>query len=212
MKQNESEAQKESRVIKSKRSLRITPYFIFALIALNILQGIAIVMRSNQEIEMPPVYAADSRGSVTKLVALPENTQEALALTNFAATAVTYCLSMNFANYDYILANCKEQYFSQIGFNMFDRALNETQILSAVRAGRGITQAVLDGMPTLSEPGKLGQQLVYTIEVPILFERRQVNQSNRPVKQVAIVIVARDNQPNTFDRFRVVQFFVEPRP
>lgn len=211
MKQNESEAHIESKAIKNKRALKITPFFIFGLIALNILQGVAIVLRSNQEIDMPPVYASDSRGSITKLFALPENTQEALAMTNFAATAVTYCLSMNFANHDYILANCREQYFSQTGFNMFERALNEAQILNSIRTGRGITQAVLDGMPTLSEPGKIGTELVYTIEVPILFERRQVSQAIRPTKQVAIVMIARDNQPNTYDRFRVVQFFVESR-
>lgn len=207
----QSEAAKVSKTIKDKRSLKITPFIISGLLALNVLQGLALVVRSNQDIELPPVYAADGKGSVTKLVALPMNNQEALAMTNFAANAVTYCLSLNFANFNDILKGCKEEFFSQRGFAMFERAMNDSGVLNSVRTGRGITQAVLDGMPTLSEPGKLGTELVYTIEVPIVYDRRQVGQTTKPTRQVAIVMVARDETPKAFDRFRVVQFFIEAR-
>ena len=206
-----SEAAKVSKAIKDKRALKITPFIIVGLLVLNVLQGLALVIRSNQEIEMPPVYAADGKGSITKLVALPMNNQEALAMTNFAANAVSYCLTLNFANFSDILKGCQEDYFSQRGYAMFEKALTDSGVLNAIRTGRGITQAVMDGMPTLSEPGKLGTELVYTVEIPIIFDRRQVGQNNKPVRQVAVLMVARDETPKSFDRFKVVQFFIESR-
>lgn len=209
----QSDAARVSGTIKNKRALKITPIVIVGLLALNFIQGIAFVVRSNQEISMPPVYAADGKtGSITKLVALPRNTQEALAMTNFASNVVSFCLTLDFAGFSDTLNVCKEDYFSTTGYTMFERALNDAGILPAVRTGRGLNKAVLDGIPTLSEPGRLGTEVVYTVEVPIVVERRQVGQSNRPTRQVAIVMLARDNRPQTFDQFRVVQFIIENRP
>lgn len=207
-----SDVSNNAKSIKHERALKITPLIILGLFLLNILQAIAFVIRSNQDIVMPPVYAADGKtGSVTKLVALRANTQEALAMSNFAVNATTFCLSLDFAGFRDTLDTCRNEYFSTTGYGMFERALENNGTLGAIRTGKGIIKAVLDGMPTLSEPGKIGSELVFTIEIPLVVDRRTVTNPQKPSRQVAIIMLARDNRPNTFDQFRIVQFYIEPR-
>ena len=207
-----SEEQSKARTVKRKRALNVTPWVILGLIVMNCLQSVAFVVRSNQEIDMPPVYAAEAKsGSVTKLVALPYNSQEAIAMSNFAMNAITFCLNQDFANFATVRGICKDEYFSEGGWSMFDKALEDAGLKSAIISGRGIIKAAADGMPNLSEPGRLGTDLVYTIEIPIITEKKIIGERGKPLAQVATVMIARDSKPGTFDKYRIVQAFIEAR-
>lgn len=203
---------KNAESVKNKRTLKIAPMVIAGLLTLNILQGAAFVIRANQEITMPPVYAADGyTGSVTKLVALPYNSQGAIAMANFASNAITFCLTMDFANYSDVLAECKSNMFSEAGYQTYLKALTDTGIYNLVQSGKGIIKAVIDGVPTLAEPGTLNTALVYTIEIPLIMEKKEVGKYTKPSRQVAIVMLARDNTQKNFDQLKVVRVIIEPR-
>jgi hypothetical protein len=206
------DSKKVATTVKNRRALKITPFLIFGLIVMNALLSLAFVIRSNQEITMPPVYAADGyTGSVTKLVTIPYNSQEGLALSNFAINAVTYCLSLTFSDVNDVLEDCKVRYFADAGHKMYVKALTDNGMIGLVRSGKGIIKTVSDGIPTLAEPGSLGKQSVYTIEVPIVIDKKQVGVPSKPARQVAIIMIARDESSQSYGQFRVVQFFVESR-
>ena len=200
------------RHVKNERALNVTPYVIFFLLGICVLLAVSFVIRSHAEITLPPVYASDAKtGSVTKLYALPYNRQSGLAMVNFAAQNITFCLNIDFSSYQDVTQECRRTAFSEAGYVAFERALNKQGVLEKVRDGNAIVRSVVDGMPTLAEPGQLGNELVYTVEVPIVLDVKQLGRENKPSRQVAIVMLARDNKPDTFDHFRIVRVDIEPR-
>lgn len=207
-----SNSRKEAEVIKKKRALNVTPYVIIALLFVCVLQAVVVVLMSRQQLPPPNVYATDGQtGSVTKLIALQNNTQEGLGMTNFALNTVTQCMSLDFAGFKDTLETCRQEKFSKAGYAAFELALRKTDIYNPVSSGRAIVKVVADGIPTLLEPGRLGSDVVYTIEVPILFEKKLLNTPPKAQRQVAVVMIGRDKTPEAFDLFRVVRLDIEPR-
>lgn len=188
-----------------KRSAKVTPYVVIALFIVTILQALALANLSNRSIPESPVYGVASSGSITELIAVGYTPKTGITLSNFAATAATYCMTMDFGNYNVVLDECEDIHFSTQGMNQFKNALRRSGIASDLQSQNLIQEAVLGGTPTIVDPGKQDNASAFIIEVPITLEQEKETGSYL-VQGVSTVTVSTVSNKKQLDQFRVIGF------
>lgn len=196
-------SEEESR--KKKRSLNITPFVILGLFLVTIVQGISIIKLSNIDVPEPPVYSQSTDGSITELIAVGYTSKTGVTLANFAAMTATYCLSLSYTDYDVVLDECADLYFSAVGMEQFKRALNRSGIGDDLRGQNLIQSAVLAGVPTVVDPGRARNKAAYVVDVPINIIQNKASGTYK-LKGVATITVSTSQANKSLDQYRAVRF------
>lgn len=188
-----------------KRSAKMTPVVVVALSIAAIIQSIAILRLSNTTTPEPPVYSVDATGSITELIAVGYTSKTGVTLSNFAAMSATYCMSLGFSDYQIILDECEDIYFSSLGAQQFKRALVRAGIAKDLQSQDLIQRATLAGTPTIVDPGRQNNQSAFVIDVP-MFIAQDKSTGKYNTYGIATVTISTVDNKRQLDQYRVIGF------
>jgi intracellular multiplication protein IcmL len=157
----------------------------------------------------PAYFAVDEGGRIVPIIPVSNPLASSSSVSNWAATAVTETLSIDFLKYRDQLSKVADFYTPE-GFDEYLKGLQDSGNLTSIQQNKYVVQAVVDGAPRIIGEGVLNGRYSYKISMPLLVSyQSSKEQANQRIE--GILLVVRVPQERSRSGLAIHQFVQRPR-
>lgn len=156
----------------------------------------------------PKYFATSIDGRITPLFPLNEPNQSDSAVLQWANQAAIAAFSYNFVNYRTEL-QASSGFFTAEGWEQFLTALQQSNVLDAVKAKKLIVSAVATRAPIILQKGLLNGSYSWRIQMPILVTYQSASEFSQQ-NNIVTMLVTRVSTLNSPRGIGISQFVVAP--
>ena len=154
-----------------------------------------------------PIQAIASDSPV-KNAALSDPFHSDIFIKNWASIAVSDAMSFDFHNHETELKDA-QKYFTQGGWESFDKALNKARIVEMVVKNKQIASATITASPMIARTKTVGEHFIWEVEVPIVITYTDGSRM-RSDKLNFLCIITRSSEPQNDDGIGIIQLVGRP--
>jgi intracellular multiplication protein IcmL len=156
----------------------------------------------------PKYFATSINGRITPLFPLNEPNQSDSAVLQWANQAAIAAFSYNFVNWREEL-QASSVFFTAEGWSQFQKALQDSNNLEAVKAKKLIVSAVATRAPIIMQKGLLQGVYAWRVQMPILVTYQSASEFTQQ-NNVVTMLISRVSTLNSPRGIGISQFVVGP--
>lgn len=169
-------------------------HYLLMRVILGLTLVLAITVTSLVYMASRPVeyryFATDTEGRIKELTALNRPIQSLEEILNWVTNSITQTYTFSFANYRQELQAAQSN-FTPAGWSGFERALEESRILSSVLENRYVTTAVPTGAPVVVAQGLVNGRYAWRVQLPIIVTYQSASRRTSQSLTITATVVRR---------------------